>query len=137
MNIGFVVLALLTIGGIAIVIGMIWSVVHMLGSSGGEPSGKEEPLPPRELAERWATVVEMRPVIEHTGSVKRPSHRNLFLVTFRLDDGGELSLDVGAACFERIHVGERELLLTEDGCFLDFGGRFGEDLPEDGETSSP
>lgn len=111
------------IGAAALIFGMvIWSFVsyHNNLKSG---KGLTDDAPP--AVETYATILGKKVMMEQTGSSKMPSHRVSYLVTFRFDDGTETAKNVPQEIFQDLPVGSRDLLLTQNGDFLDFGGRLG------------
>lgn len=84
--------------------------------------------------ETYATILEKNVVMEQTGSSKMPSHHISYLVRFRFDNGKENTLCVPQEIFDDLPVGARDILITQDQSFLDFGGRCGEAPTDDMES---
>ena len=85
----------------------------------------EEPL----ILIRNAVVRDKSVELMRTGTSKDPGHYLSHRVLFRFDDGTEEWLQVLLEHYEAISVGVRDKLVTQNGKFLDFGGRFGENIP--------
>ena len=85
----------------------------------------EEPL----ILIRNAVVRDKSVELIRIGTSKEPGHYLSHRVLFRFDDGTEEWLQVLPEHYEAIPVGVRDELITQNGIFLDFGGRFGENIP--------
>ncbi|HEX3018459.1 MAG TPA: DUF2500 family protein [Caproicibacter sp.] len=77
------------------------------------------------VLQKYATVLQKEIVKENTGTMYRPEHRVEFRVKFRYEDGTEIDMIVPPDVYEKIPVGFTDLLITQNGEFLDFGERFG------------
>ncbi len=128
--------AVILIGVVLLVILVsVWAVISSrkaLQTGGSLTDAKEEDS----ILESFATVTEKRIEKIMTGTYQMPGHYLAYMVQFRFDDGKETSISVPQEMFDDIPVGSRELLITQGGKFLDFGGRFGEDLPDKGSNNT-
>ena len=85
------------------------------------------------VIETYATILEKNVVMEKAGSSKMPSHRISYLVRFRFDNGEETTMNVPQAIFDDLPVGSRDLLITQNENFVDFGSHCGENLTDDSD----
>lgn len=89
----------------------------------------EPPIPPsKSVLTKLATAVDKKIGGRYTGSYKVPTYHQEFQVLFRLYDGTEEWIPVPEHAYEKIPLNTWEDLLIEDGQFLDFGGRFGDEF---------
>ena len=111
------------IGALVLIFGMvIWSFVSYHNNLKSGKGLTDDAAP---VVETYATVLGKKVMMEQTGSSKMPSHLVLYRVKFRFDDGTETAMSVPQEIFEDLPVGARDLLITQNEDFLDFGGRLG------------
>lgn len=80
----------------------------------------DDPIEKAPTEIRRAQVTNKYTDIVQTGSRKNPSHRIGFFVTFTLDNGKNITLDVGKKYFKRIKQDSKGDLATSEGEFIDF-----------------
>lgn len=111
------------IGALVLIFGMvIWSFISYHNNLKSGKGLTDDAAP---VAETYATILGKKVMMEQTGSSKMPSHRVSYLVKFRFDNGTETAMNVPQEIFEDLPVGSRDLLITQNGNFVDFGGRLG------------
>lgn len=88
---------------------------------------------PMEINKTYATILDKHIIMEKSGSSKMPSHRITYIVRFRFDNGTETTISVPQEIFDDLPVGSRDILITQDKDFIDFGNRYGEDLADDSD----
>ncbi len=67
-----------------------------------------------------ATVINKYADAVYEGSVKYPKHRIGYFITFKTEDGKEITYDVGEKVFNRVYAYTTGDLAISDGKFLDF-----------------
>lgn len=80
--------------------------------------------------ETYATILGKKVMMEKTGTSKMPSHRVSHLVKFHFDNGTEITMSVPKEIFDDLPVGSRDLLVTQNENFVDFGCRLGKPLDQ-------
>lgn len=96
-------------------------------------TGKETERPdPEGHLECYATVLAKDMGLIN-GSRLDPRRRIGHWMQVRLDDGREETVSITEELYNSVAVGERSLLLMEQGVLLDFGDRLGEEIEEDVE----
>lgn len=116
------------LGALAVLFGIVvWTFVsyHNHLKSG---KGLIDEVPP--MLETYATILGKHVVMEKAGT-KMPSHRVSYVVNFRFDDGKETAMNVPQEIFDDLPVGSRDILITQNKDFVDFGYRRGEDITND------
>jgi len=124
----FIIVSLVVIFGM-----MIWVFIrnhHSLKSG----KGLIKDVAP--VIEQYATILEKNVVMEQTGTTKMPSHRLDYIVKFRFDNGTETSMCVMSEIFDDLPVGSRDILITQNNNFVDFGSRTAEDIVEDADSKN-
>lgn len=97
---------------------VLWSFIRYRHN---QKKGSELLESPAAIIEKYATILEKNVVMEHTGTARLPSHQMLYIVTFQFDNGTKTSLPVPPEIFDVLLVGSRDILVTQDGLFVDFG----------------
>ncbi len=116
------------IGSLFVIFGLVfWSFIHMRHNL-EIGKGLTDDMPP--TIETYATLLDKNVIMEKDGSVKMPSHRISYLAKFRFDDGKETTMNIPQEIYDELPVGSRDILISQNGYFIDFGGRLGEDLIE-------
>lgn len=122
------------IGAVVIIFGMvIWAFISYHNNLKNGKGLIDDVAP---MIETYATILEKHVVMDKSGSSRMPSHRILYLVKFRFDNGKETSMSVPQEIFEDLPVGSRDILITQNDKFVDFGGRFGENLIGDSNNKN-
>jgi hypothetical protein len=107
---------------------IIWAVASARKSFNSGKGLVDEEAP---ISEKYATVQEKHIEKVMTGTYKMPGHYLAYMVRFRFDNGDETSIAVPQEIFDDIPIGSREILITQNGNFIDFGSLLGESLPDD------
>jgi Protein of unknown function (DUF2500). len=121
------------IGAVVVMFGIvIWTFIsyHNNLKNG---KGLIDEVVPVEINKAYATILDKHIIMEKSGSSKMPDHRISYLVRFRLDNGTETAISVPQKIFDDLPVGARDILITQDKDFIDFGNRYGEDLTENSD----
>ncbi|MDO5602941.1 MAG: DUF2500 family protein [Oscillospiraceae bacterium] len=106
-----------------------WPVTNALAKKKAAPPPEETSDIPQ--PEETEAVVKGKMIAkEDYGSPKVPNSVFFYRVEFELQGGENIFLDVPENVYEALQPGDAGQLLTQNGMFLDFDGRFGEDLPE-------
>lgn len=105
-----------------------WPVTSLLSKKKAAP-------PPEEVSdflqpeERQARVKGKMIAQEDYGTPKMPNTVFFYRVEFELPEGSCVFFDVPENVYEALQPEETGVLLTQNDMFLDFDGRFGEDIP--------
>lgn len=121
--------------GIIIVLAVLaiaaWPVTNAL-SKKKTAAPQEETVEIPQPEETRAVVKGKTIAQENYGSYREPYTVLFYQVAFELENGEELFLEVPENVYDALQPGESDILLTQNGMFLDFGGRFGEPVePQD------
>lgn len=108
--------------------GMLWCIIygihHALNWNKSDDFIEDAPLD----KEEYATIIDKATGIEQTGTAQYPEHILEFAVKFRYDNGEEISFNMPQEIFDKIIVGMRDTLITQNSNFVDFGGLDGENI---------
>lgn len=98
----------------------IYNYIKMLKKRKADYERLDDPIKKAPTEIRIAQVTNKYTEIVQTGSRKNPSHKVGFFVIFTLDNGQNITFDVGKKSFKRIKQGAKGNLVTSEGIFVDF-----------------
>lgn len=122
---GVIILILLTV---FVFVMIIWAIAS---NQSKMTKGEEYVQEAAPIIQTYATVIDKHVNNVMTGSYQMPGHYLEFIVKFRLDNGEEKETIATQEMYDMIQLGARDLLLTQNQYLVDFGGLFGDNLPED------
>lgn len=79
----------------------------------------EKPVEKTPLITQIATVISKRSDMKYEGSIKTPSHKVIYLITFSFN-GETRELEVPKNVFERVNKNQTATLVTSNGLFYSF-----------------
>ena len=101
-------------------VSVIYAFIKELKKRKADYERLDDPIKKAPTEIKAAEVTHKYTEIVQTGSRKNPSHKVGFFVTFTLNNGQNITFDVGKKSFKRKKNGSKGNLATSEGEFIDF-----------------